>query len=195
MNIEVISLKCPNCNSGVDTSMKECPACDKPIIIRQASQTAAMPMPLVNKYLGAYRSLGNQYPDNKDINTAIGICFLKLKMYDKALDAFEKAMPDNFDNAEPFYLAAVSLLQGKKAFLAPRASIDKIEEYLNAAAMIEMRPIFYYFMAYVKKDYFERKYLNTNPSWQELLQQAEEYGLQTCDVEEFHALINQLAIL
>ena len=195
MNIEVISLKCPNCNSGVDTSMKECPACDKPIIIRQASQTAAMPMPLVNKYLGAYRSLGNQYPENKDINTAIGICFLKLKMYDKALDAFEKAMPDNFDNAEPFYLAAVSLLQGKKAFLAPRASIDKIEEYLNAAAMIEMRPIFYYFMAYVKKDYFERKYLNTNPSWQELLQQAEEYGLQTCDVEEFHALINQLAIL
>jgi len=49
MNIEVISLKCPNCNSGVDTSMKECPACDKPIIIRQASQTSMMPMPLVNK--------------------------------------------------------------------------------------------------------------------------------------------------
>ena len=194
MGIEVISLKCPNCNSGVDSSMKECPACDKPIIIRQASQTATMPMPLVNKYLGAYRSLESQYPDNKDVNTAIGICFLKMKMYDKALAAFEKAMPDNFDNAEPFYLAAVSLLQGKKAFLTPRPSIDKIEEYLNAAAMIEMRPVFYYFMAYVKKDYFERKYLNTNPSWQELLQQAEEYGLQSCDVEEFHALINQQGI-
>lgn len=191
MNIEVISLKCPNCNSGVDTSMKECPACDKPIIIRQASQTSAMPMPLVNKYLGTYRALDNQCPNNKEINTAIGICFLKLKMYDKALAAFEKAMPDNFDNAEPFYLAAVSLLQGKKAFLIPRPSIDKIEEYLNAAAMIEMRPIFYYFMAYVKKDYFERKFLNTTPSWKELLEQAEEYGLSSDDVEEFHLLINQ----
>lgn len=191
MNIEVISLKCPNCNSGVDTSMKECPACDKPIIIRQASQTSAMPMPLVNKYLGTYRALDNQCPNNKEINTAIGICFLKLKMYDKALAAFEKAMPDNFDNAEPFYLAAVSLLQGKKAFLTPRPSIDKIEEYLNAAAMIEMRPIFYYFMAYVKKDYFERKFLNTTPSWKELLEQAEEYGLCSDDVEEFHLLINQ----
>lgn len=191
MNIEVISLKCPNCNSGVDTSMTVCPACDKPIIIRQASQTAAMPMPLINKYLGAYRALGNQCPDNRDVNTAIGICFLKLKMYDKALAAFEKAMPDNFDNAEPFYLAAVSLLQGKKAFLTPRPAIDKIEEYLNAAAMIEMRPIFYYFMAYVKKDYFERKCYNTSPSWQELMQQAEEYGLAPYDVEEFHALINQ----
>lgn len=191
MNIEVISLKCPNCNSGVDTSMKECPACDKPIIIRQASQTSAMSMPLVNKYLGTYRALDNQCPNNKEINTAIGICFLKLKMYDKALAAFEKAMPDNFDNAEPFYLAAVSLLQGKKAFLTPRPSIDKIEEYLNAAAMIEMRPIFYYFMAYVKKDYFERKFLNTTPSWKELLEQAEEYGLSSDDVEEFHLLINQ----
>lgn len=89
MNIEVISLKCPNCNSGVDTSMKECPACDKPIIIRQASQTSMMPMPLVNKYLGAYRALENQYPDNKDINTAIGICFLKLKLFDKALAALK----------------------------------------------------------------------------------------------------------
>mgnify|MGYP003319056248 CR=1 FL=1 len=69
MNIEVISLKCPNCNSGVDTSMKECPACDKPIIIRQASQTSAMPMPLVNKYLGTYRALDNQCPNNKEINT------------------------------------------------------------------------------------------------------------------------------
>ena len=191
MNIEVISLKCPNCNSGVDTSMKECPACDKPIIIRQASQTSMMPMSLVNKYLGAYRALENQYPDNKDINTAIGICFLKLKLFDKALAAFEKAMPDNFDNAEPFYLAAVSLLQGKKAFLTSRPSIDKIEEYLNAASMIEMRPIFYYFMSYVKKDYFERKYLNTSPSWQELLEQAKENGLNSTDIEEFHSLINQ----
>jgi len=191
MNIEVISLKCPNCNSGVDTSMKECPACDKPIIIRQASQTSMMPMPLVNKYLGAYRALENQYPDNKDINTAIGICFLKLKLFDKALAAFEKAMPDNFDYAEPFYLAAVSLLQGKKAFLTSRPSIDKIEEYLNAASMIEMRPIFYYFMSYVKKDYFERKYLNTSPSWQELLEQAKENGLNSTDIEEFHSLINQ----
>lgn len=191
MNIEVISLKCPNCNSGVDTSMTVCPACDKPIIIRQASQTAAMPMPLVNKYLGAYRALDSQCPNNRDVNTAIGICFLKLKMYDKALAAFEKAMPDNFDNAEPFYLAAVSLLQGKKAFLTPRPAIDKIEEYLNAAAMIEMRPIFYYFMAYVKKDYFARKCYNTSPSWQELMLQAEEYGLAPYDVEEFHVLINQ----
>lgn len=191
MSLEVISLKCPNCNSGVDSSMKECPACDKPIIIRQVSQTSAMPMPLINKYLGAYRALEAQHPNNKDLNVAKGICFLKMKMYDKAIESFVNAMPDNFDNPEPFYLAAVALLQGKKAFLAPRASIDKIEEYLNAAAMIEMRPVFYYFMAYVKKDYFDRKFLNTTPSAQELMSQACEYGLQESDVAEFHALINQ----
>lgn len=191
MNLEVISIKCPNCNSGVDTSMKVCPACDKPIIIRQASQTAAMPIPLVNKYLDAYRAMENQCLGNNDVNTALGICLLKLKMYDKALAAFEKAMSDNFDNAEPFYLAAVALLKGKKAFLTPRPAIDKIEEYLNAATMIETRPIFYYFMAYVKKDYFARKCYNTSPSWQELILQAEEYGLESYDVEDFHSLINQ----
>lgn len=191
MNTEVISLKCPNCNAGVNTSMTECPACDKPIIFRQVSQASAMSMPLINKYLGTYRALEAKHPESKEINTAMGICFLRLRMYDKALLAFEKEMPENFDNAEPFFLAAVSLLQGKKPFLAQRAVIDKIEEYLNAATMIEMRPIFYYFMSYIKKDYFDRKFLNTIPTAIELISQANELGLQQYDIEEFHQLINQ----
>jgi len=40
-------------------------------------------------------------------------------------------------------------------------------EYLNAAIMIELRGIYHYFLAYVKHDYFERKYLNIAPNWEE----------------------------
>ena len=57
--------------------------------------------------------------------------------------------------------------------------------------MIEMRPIFYYFMSYIKKDYFDRKFLNTIPTAIELISQAKELGLQQYDIEEFHQLINQ----
>lgn len=57
------------------------------------------------------------------------MCYLMLKLYDKALPAFEKAMEDNFDNSETFFYAAVCLLKGRKAFLLTRPEIDKIEEY------------------------------------------------------------------
>lgn len=189
MEMEVISLKCPNCNAGVDTSMAMCPACDKPIMFKRAEDALPMAMPVINKYLGSYRNIVPHCPENRDINIAIGICFLRMKMYDKALEAFEKAMPDNFDNAEPFYLAAITLLQGKKPFLAQRESINKMEEYLNAATMIEMRPVFYYFMAYIKRDYFKRKYLNTSPTEEDLMRQAIELGLKDEECNVFNDLI------
>lgn len=69
------------------------------------------------------------------------MCYLKLKLYDKALSAFEKAMEDNFDNSETFFYAAICLLKGRKAFLLNRTEIDKAEEYINAAIMIEPRAV------------------------------------------------------
>jgi tetratricopeptide (TPR) repeat protein len=123
-------------------------------------------------------------PNNDALNMSVAMCYLKLKLYDKALPAFEKAIEDNFDNSETFFYAAISLLKGKKAFLALRPDIDKIIEYLNAAIMIEPRGIYYYFSAYIKYDYFERKYLNITPNWQETLQTAMQAGLPPADVAQ-----------
>ena len=52
-------------------------------------------------------------------------------MYDKALNSFEKALENSFDNSEIYFLAAVCILKGKKANLAHREDINKIEEYIN----------------------------------------------------------------
>jgi len=128
---------------------------------------------MVNKYANAYRQALSANPDDKTINNSLAMCYLKLKLYDRALVSFEKAMEDNFDNPETFFYAAVCLLGGKKAFLAQRPAIDKAQEYINAALMIEpSRGIFHYLLAYIKYDYFERKYYNTSPTWQEALDAA-----------------------
>ena len=76
-----------------------------------------MPLPEVNKYAGAYRSALSQHPDNTELNNSIAMCYLKLKLYDKAQASFAKAIEDNFDNSETYFYAAISLLSGKKAFL------------------------------------------------------------------------------
>lgn len=183
MSQQVVEINCPGCGARVTTGQGECEWCHQPIVISTFNSVYSMPMPQVNKYAGAYRKALAENPENTELNNSIAMCYLKLKLYDKALPAFELAIEDNFDNSETFFYAAVCLLKGKKAFLAQRADIDKAIEYINAALMIEPRGIYYYFLSYIKYDYFERKYLNTSPNYQECFQMSCEMGTSEFDKE------------
>ncbi|GHU48389.1 hypothetical protein FACS1894200_05350 [Spirochaetia bacterium] len=144
---------------------------------------------MVNQYAAAYREALQTEPDAKDLNSCIAMCYLKLKLYDKALAAFEKAIEDNFDNSETFFYAAICLLGGKKAFLVQRPEIDRIEQYINAALMIEPRGIYHYFRAYIKYDYFSRKSFNTSPTYQEALSMANGAGVSPNDIEQLYGIL------
>ena len=183
MSQQVVEINCPGCGARVTTGQSECEWCHQPIVISTFNSVYSMPMPQVNKYAGAYRKALAENPENTELNNSIAMCYLKLKLYEKALPAFELAIEDNFDNSETFFYAAVCLLKGKKAFLAQRADIDKAIEYINAALMIEPRGIYYYFLSYIKYDYFERKYLNTSPNYQECFQMSCEMGTSEFDKE------------
>lgn len=189
MSQQIIELNCPGCGGRVSTGMTECSWCHKPVVITTFNSVVDMPLPEVNKYANSYKKELSENPDNKTLNTSIAMCYLKLKMYDKSYVAFEKAVEDNFDNSETYFYAAVCLLKGKKAFLAQRADIDKIEEYINAANMIEPRGIYHYFWAYIKYDFFERKYLNTSPSYSECLDNANQLGTSEYDIQRLFDLL------
>ncbi|MBQ7789073.1 MAG: hypothetical protein IJ398_05410 [Clostridia bacterium] len=189
MASQVVEMNCPGCGARVAIGMKTCDWCKKPIVITTFNSVFSMPMPEVNKYAGAYRKALSEDPDNMELNNSIAMCFLKLKMYDKALPAFEKAMVDNFENSETFFYAAVCLLQGKKAYLHQRPTIDKVQEYINAALMIEPRGIYYYFLAYIKYDYFARKFFRTSPTYQEALDMANDAGLSEADIEQLYSIL------
>lgn len=191
MSYSVIEMNCPGCGARVSTDQKTCEWCKQPVIISTFNSVYSMPMPTVNKYAGAYKKALAGSPENQDLNGAIAFCYLKLKMYQKALGAFELAMEDNFDNSETFFYAAVCLLDGKKPFVQVRATIDKILEYINAALMIEPKGIYYYFMAYVKYDYFYRKAFNTSPNFKQLLQTAVSAGVSQYDVKQLFEILQQ----
>ncbi len=185
----VIEINCPGCGARVSTEQKECEWCHKPIIISTFNSVYSMPIPEVNKFASAYSKALSENPDNADLNNSIAMCYLKLKLYDKALPAFEKAMETDFENSEIFFYAAICLLKGKKAFLQNRPTIDKIEEYINAAIMIEPRGIYYCFLAYIKYDYFSRKYFKTSPTYSEALNSAEQQGYSSYDVEQLFNIL------
>lgn len=185
----VIEMNCPGCNAPVSVGQKECDYCHSPIVISTFNSVYTMPMPQVNKYAAAYRKALSENPDDQSLNTSIAMCYLKLKLYDKATEAFEKAVEDNFDNSETFFYAAICLLQGKKAFLQQRATIDKALEYINAALMIEPKGIYYCFLAYIKYDYFERKFLNTTPNFRDCIRTAYDCGLSEHDVQMLFGIL------
>lgn len=131
MSHTVIEMNCPGCGARVSAGQRECEWCHQPIVISTFNSVYAMPMPQVNKYAGEYKKALAESPEDKELNNSIAMCYLKLKLYDKALPAFEKAMDEDFGNSETFFYAAVCLLNGKKAFLAQRADIDKIKPYID----------------------------------------------------------------
>ena len=189
MSHTIVDLSCPGCGASVTTAQTKCEYCGNDIIISTFNSVFDMPMPMVNKFAGTYRKALENNPDHQGLNNSVAMCYLKLKLYDKALPAFEKAMEDNFDNSETFFYAAVCQLKGRKAFLLTRPEINKIEEYLNAAIMIEPRGIYYYLLAYIKYDYFSRKFFKTSPTYQEALATAQQYGYSPFDADQLFGIL------
>jgi tetratricopeptide (TPR) repeat protein len=189
MVTQVHDTKCRSCGAAADIGQTKCSFCKQPVVISTFNSVYSMPMPMVNQYAATYREALQSEPEARDLNNAVAMCYLKIKLYDKALAAFEKAIEDNFDNSETFFYAAICLLGGKKAFLAQRPEIDKIEEYINAALMIESRGIYHYFLAYIKYDYFGRKFFNTSPTYQEALESANITGVSPLDIDQLYGIL------
>ncbi|MCM1062445.1 MAG: tetratricopeptide repeat protein [Eubacterium sp.] len=189
--VKTENITCPGCGEPWTLNMKECPACHRPVVISTFNSVYSMSAPEANKYANTYKKILSDDPDNAEVQSSIAMCYLKLKLYDKALSAFEQAIEADFDNSETYFYAAVCLLKGKKAFLAQRSDIDKALEYINAALMIEPKGIYYYFLAYINYDFFERKYLNTSPDYRECLQLSIDFGTSDFDKD---MLFNVLGI-
>ena len=187
---QAIAITCPGCGERLTLEMRKCPSCHGPVTITTFNSVYSMSPPVINKYANTYKQALSDNPDDKSLNTSIAMCYLKLNLYDKALIAFEKAIEDNFDNSETFFYAAVCLLKGKKAFLQPRPIINKILEYIDAAIMIEPKGIYYYFLAYIKYDYFARKSYITSPNYEQTLLTAKQAGFSDLDVTQLFDILH-----
>lgn len=174
--------ECPGCGASVAPDMKKCEYCGGPVVIHSIGALSTFSPLQLNKYALSYRKQLTTNPDDRELTRSMGICYLKLRLYDKANEAFEEAIKDNFEDADSYFYAAVGKLKGKKAFVTPRADIDKAIEYLNAANMISPNPLYSLMLAYIKKDYFDRKALRVSPSWSEELMNAKSTGATDPDI-------------
>lgn len=172
MALEVINITCPGCGAPVDTAAKNCKFCGRPVVITTFNSVYGMDKEALNNYKNTYQKELEKHPDNPEINLSLGMCLLKLNVYDKAAEKFNKAIEENIDNPEVYFWNAVCLLKGKRPFIQTRDTVDKAIDLTNTARMIEDRGIFSYFIAYLKYDYYQLKRLKQDPNYIEELQRA-----------------------
>lgn len=192
MAVKVVDLKCSGCQNALDPSASFCEYCGNPVVISSFNSIIERSAPELNKLARALDADTRSGDDPELCNMAKftqASCYLKLKLYDKALQRFEEAIEENFDNPETYFYAAVALLKGKKAFLTPMMSIKKAEEYLDAALSIENRGVFNYFKAYLKYDFYERKFLRVKPDYRDELQMAITNNLSHFDADTLFSVL------
>lgn len=119
-----------------------------------------------------------------------GIRFLRLQQYDFAKKCFNNAIAERISDPEAYFYAAVAALEGKRPFLAQRSAITEAEKYLKSAIEFSKNPVYYYFHAFIKHDYYERKKLNTHPSSHELLMEALPNGVTEDEQKALFEVLN-----
>ena len=195
MGYQSINLTCQGCCAPLAIDDIVCKYCSRPVVVSTFNSVYNASMESFNKCSESLHNELRANPYDAGYNNLVAKCYLRLKLYDKAVAAFEKAIEANFDNSETYFYTAVALLKGQKPFLRTRDEIRKILEYLEAAVAIEEKGIYYYFMAYVKKDYFERKFLISLPKSGELLTKAKKKGYSAYDVKQLNDILNQVTAL
>ena len=156
---------------------------------KPAMEVVKMSFVEVNKHIKAYDTLAQEHPESQIANDQLGMCYIKLGQYDKALPFLEKATVDNWEDGDSWFMTAVCLLRGKKPFVATRADINKAVDCLKTANKIEPTAFNYLLLGYIKTDYFDRKYLNVSPSSEDEYAKAESLGATQ---EDFDQLMNLL---
>lgn len=189
MKHAIKSLTCPGCGAPATRSEKNCNFCGIEVLVTSFSNLKDLPFGELNKYSTAYKGMLEAQPGDCDLSTSLAMCYLKLRLFDKAQSAFESAIEKSPDNPETYFYAAICLLKGGKAFVAQRPTIERVEAYLNAALMIDPRAIFYYFQAYVKFDYYSRKFFQTSPTYKEARQKAFEGGVSDFEIEQLYSVL------
>ncbi|MBS4178290.1 hypothetical protein [Lederbergia citrea] len=176
-NYKIIDISCPSCGGDVQTDMKHCKYCGNAITITTFADVMHFNPLYSSKYLSNYENALKENPDDYQVNVSAGICHLKLSNYELAQKYFEQAILDNPYHTDTYFYAAVCKLQGKKAFLTPKKRVDEAIQLINTALSIEERGIAYFFSAYLKYDFYNRKALNIRPFYDVDLENAITYGV------------------
>jgi tetratricopeptide (TPR) repeat protein len=178
-------VSCRACGAGVSPASSICDYCGNPVRITTLKSTVDLSKPLLMKYVKSYENDA----EIENSNVSLGLIFLQLGQFDKANQRFDAAINDDPVNAEAYFYKAVADLEGKKPFVCSRKVINEVISQLDAARELDSQPLYTYFSAIVKYDYFVRKKIKITPDYKDDLNDARESGVALGDIDALLTVI------
>lgn len=194
MLVSVVNLKCSNCGESLSESMMRCPSCDQPVVVRNVSSLLGLNHAQLSARRSAVdRELMGRCDGSFDAaaDFTVGCCLLRLKMYEQSIERLARAISTDPYNVESLFCSAIAALRGRKAFVTPLADLRQAQKFIEAAILIDERPIFRFFLAYIKQDFYDRRCLKIEPNWRWEFQRALSLGLGADDRAELFDLLGQ----
>jgi len=145
--------------------------------------------PAMSKNSRIYAEAIKQNPDNPDLLYSAGMTFLAAGMYDRSLETLDRCISLDPFNNDALFLESIAALGGKRPFACDRRKVDKAIECINAAISLEDRGIYRFMSAFLRYDYYSRKFLRINPDYKSELETATMLGVSELEISDLFKLL------
>lgn len=184
--VKAYIIRCPTCGGRVSATEKICEYCGNAVALDYSINFATIDSAKLGKHISQYESIDGDF-EEKD--QTLALCYIRLKQYKKAIAVLDNAINNGPQNPDFYFLKAISLLQGQKPFNVHLSDIKDALNNLNSAVMIENKGIFRFTMAYIKYDFYKRKFLRISPSYEDELKLAKANGFALYDLQKLQGLL------
>lgn len=185
-------------SNGEQTSILKCEFCKQPLnpsTIREAKEVVRDSSVKLQKVIMSLTKSLQENPTDTTKLMSLGLFFLLKRGYLEARKQFEKIIDIDPMNPDAYFYLSIALLEGKKPFIQVRSTIDRILENINLAYELyienDINPaLCLYFHAFIKYDFFSKKYLRISPDYKSLLMDAYDNGLTIEESNDLFEILN-----
>ncbi len=192
--MDAIAQICSQCGWSFDVDAlrsNACKKCKSAILVTSVAYLEKFERPEIQKYISQYSATLKEDPENRDALLALGICYLKLGLFDLA-DKFLGTVIDAHP-AEPsgYYYRAICILKGKRPRIATLSVIREAEQLISAALELDSTNGRYdILLAAIRYDYYVLNGLRVPvPTPENLLVNSVGKHIDRLEVEQVFALI------
>jgi tetratricopeptide (TPR) repeat protein len=158
---------CPQCGWTFDVAAIQsntCRKCRSALLITSVAYLEKFDKPAIQKYLARYSNILKTAPDDRDALLAMGICYLRLDLYELASQFLTKLIAICPSEAASYYYKTISGLKGRRPRTLSLTTIREIEQLLLTAMALEPQNARHdLLLAAVRHDYYVLNGLRVPP--------------------------------
>ena len=189
--ITVEIIRCQGCGANLSPNNTNCEYCGSVNVIKTKENPFSLDESLTKKYVNFYKEKVKELPSDGESVFALGLFYLRLKLYDFAIRNIEKTIELMPEESDVYYFCALSLMKGRKPKIIPLTEIKKIEEYLNTAIQLnDTNASYYYLWALIKYDFYLKNGLRSqSPTLDYLLDELKTKNLSIDELEKIKGMV------